>query len=82
MTTHPFAIYLRPTAIAAVLFRHHLCQEGFASEIGVSRQHWSSLFNRRRALSPKVRRALLANPRLAGVPEAELFEVVALPAAA
>ena len=82
MTTHPFAVYLRPAAIAAVLFRCHLCQEGFASEIGVSRQYWSSLFNRRRSLSPKVRRALLANPRLAGVAEAELFEVIALPGAA
>ena len=47
------------------------------NQVALSRQHWSSLYNGRRPLSPKVRRALLANPRLAGIAEGELFEVVA-----
>ena len=82
MTTHPFLVYLRPAAVRAVLFRDHICQEGFAFELGLSRQHWSTLYNRRRSLTAKVRRALLANPRLTGIPEAELFEVVPIPLAA
>ncbi len=76
MTIHAYRFFLRADRIAAVIFQHHLSQDGFASEIGVSRQHWSLLFNRRRPLSAKVCRALLANPRLAGIPESELFEVL------
>ena len=76
MTTYPFRFFLVPDRIAAVIFQHHLSQDGFASEIGVSRQHWSLIFHRRRPLSARVCRALLANPRLNGIPEAELFEVV------
>ena len=82
MTTHPFLVYLRPATVRAVLFRDHLCQEGFAFELGLSRQHWSTLYNRRRSLTAKVRRALLANPRLVGIAETELFEVVPIPIAA
>jgi hypothetical protein len=77
MTVHPLRYFLRRVRVGAVFDQHHLSHEGFASEVGVSRQHWSSLYNGRRPLSPKVRRALLANPRLAGIPEGELFEVVA-----
>ena len=82
MTTHPFLVYLRPAPVRAALFRDHLCQEGCASELGLSRQHWSTLYNRRRSLTAKVRRALLANARLAGIAETELFEVVPIPIAA
>ena len=82
MTIPPFRFYLRPGRIAAVICLHHLSQDAFASEIGVCRQHWSLLFNRRRPLSAKVCRALLANPRLAGIPEAELFEVIPVRGAA
>ncbi len=82
MTTHLSLVYLRPAPVRAVLFRDHLCQEGFASELGLSRQHWSTLYNRRRSLTAKVRRALLANARLAGIAETELFEVVPIPIAA
>ena len=82
MSTPPFRFFLRPDRIAAVICLHHLSQDGFASEIGVCRQHWSLLFNRRRPLSAKVCRALLANPRLAGIPEAELFEVLPAQSAA
>ena len=75
MTARPFRYLLRTARVAAIIAQHHLCHEGFADEIGVCRQHWSGIFNRRRTLSPTVRRALLGNPRLAGIPEAELFEV-------
>ena len=77
MTARPLRFLLRPERIGAAIDQHHLSHDAFAAEIGVSRQHWSSLYNRHRALSPKVRWSILANTRLAGIPEAELFEVVA-----
>lgn len=77
MTAHPLRYFLRTERVGAAIDQHHLSHEGFAAELGVSRQHWSTLYNGRRPVSPKLRRALLASPRLAGVAEAELFEVVA-----
>ncbi|MBM4367916.1 MAG: helix-turn-helix domain-containing protein [Deltaproteobacteria bacterium] len=77
MTAHPLRYFLRTEHVGALIDRHHLSHEAFAVELGVSRQHWSTLYNGRRPVSPKLRRALLASPRLAGVAEAELFEVVA-----
>jgi hypothetical protein len=78
MPRRPLDYRLRPERIALVLDRHHLCHEGFAQELGLSRQYWSMLFNRRRPLSPRIRARLLANPRLAGIPEGELWEIQAL----
>ena len=77
MTAHPLRYFLRRDRVGALIDQHHLSHEGFAAELGVSRQHWSILYNGRRPVSPKLRRALLASPRLVGVAEAELFEVVA-----
>lgn len=67
---------LKPDAIAATIRRHHLCQEGFAQTIGLSRSHWSQVFNRRKPASPRIRRMLLNCPLLQGVPEQDLWEEV------
>lgn len=37
----------------------HLTHTEFATMLGVSREYWSQIVNARRALTPKVRRALL-----------------------
>ena len=59
---------------------HHLSQSEVADHIGIGRAYWSQLVNRRRALSPAVRRRMLASELFVGVPEAELWERVALAA--
>ena len=68
--------YLRKTRIVAAIDASHLCQAGFAEEIGLSRSHWSQVLNRHRAATPRVRRALLGHPVLQGIPEDELWDVV------
>ena len=75
MPQRPLDYRLRPERIALVLDQHHLWHEGIAKELGLSRQYWSLLFNRRRPVSPRIRARLLANPRLEGIPESELWEV-------
>lgn len=81
MTASRPVAFLRTEAVRFAIFRHHLSHEEFAAELGLSRQHWSVLYNRRRPLTARVRRALVASPRLVGVAEDELFDVVAVPAA-
>ena len=68
--------YLRKTRIVAAIDASHLCQAGFAEEIGLSRSHWSQVLNRHRAATPRIRRALLGHPVLQGIPEDELWDVV------
>lgn len=68
--------YLRKTRIVAAIDASHLCQAGFAEEIGLSRSHWSQVLNGHRAATPRVRRALLGHPVLADIPEDELWDVV------
>ncbi len=75
MTRRPLDYRLRKERIALVLDRNHLCHEGFAQELGISRQYWSMLFNGRRSVTPRLRARLLANPRMAGIPESELWDV-------
>ena len=75
MTRRPLDFRIRKEHIALVLDRHHLCHEGFAQELGISRQYWSMLFNGRRHVTPRIRARLLANPRLAEIPESELWDV-------
>ncbi len=60
--------------------RHHLAQSEIAEKLGIARAYWSQLVNRRRALSPSIRRRILACDLFAGVPESELWERVAIPA--
>ena len=76
MPSRPLTFLLRREHIALILDQHHLCHEGFARELGLSRQYWSMLFNGKRPLSPPVRARILACPRLAGIPESELWDVV------
>lgn len=68
--------YLRKDRIVAAIDASHLCQAGFAEEIGLSRSHWSQVLNRHRAATPRVRRALLRHAVLRGIPEDELWDVV------
>lgn len=75
MSVRPLDYRLRRDAIAVVLDRAHLCHEGFASELGLSRPYWSALFNGHRGLSPAVRARLIACPRLAGLAELDLWDV-------
>ena len=59
--------------------RHHLTQSEIADKLGIARAYWSQLVNRRRALSPSIRRRILACDLFADIPEAELWERVAPP---
>ena len=76
MAARPLCFLLRTDRIAVVLDTHHLYHEDFARELGVSRQYWSALFNRQRHLTPMIRRRLLQNERLLGIPEEELWDVI------
>lgn len=76
MPPRPLDYRIRPQRVALALDQQHICHEGFAQELGLSRQYWSLLFNRRRSLTPRLRTLLLASPRLAGIPEDELWDVV------
>jgi hypothetical protein len=76
MPVRPLDYRIRPSRVALALDQHHLCHEGFAQELGLSRQYWSLLFNRRRPLTPRVRALLLKSPRLRGIPESELWDIV------
>ncbi|TVQ88492.1 MAG: hypothetical protein EA397_17000 [Deltaproteobacteria bacterium] len=67
---------LKKKIISDVVNRHHLSQAGFASELGLTRSHWSKVLNRRLSASPRVRRALLDHPALSGLREEELWDIV------
>ncbi len=69
--------WLEAGHVLARLEERHLRQFEFADGLGLSRSTWSGLVNRRRPLSPRVRRALLASPVLAGMAEHELWRRVA-----
>lgn len=68
--------YLRPDTIQDVLDRQHLSHIRFATHLGLSRSYWSQVFNRRRALSPDLRRDLLSSRYLKGIAEDRLWETV------
>lgn len=71
---------LHASRIRDLADRHHLAQSEIAEKLGIARAYWSQLVNRRRALSPPIRRRILACDLFAGVPESELWERVAIPA--
>lgn len=75
--THRY--YLKRDRIVAAIDASHLCQAGFAAELGLSRSHWSQILNRRHAVTPRVRRALLGHAVLRGIPEDELWDLVTDP---
>lgn len=68
--------YLKKEPIVAAIDATHLCQAGFAADLGLSRSHWSQVLNRHRAATPRIRRALVNHPVLRDLPEDELWDVV------
>lgn len=68
--------YLRADTVQDALDRHHLSHLRFADHLGLSRSYWSQVFNRRRPLSPDVRRDLLGSRYLRGIAETALWDVV------
>lgn len=58
---------LKTSHICRLLDERNVNHGEFASGIGVSRNHWSILLNRKRHLTPRVRRALLE--ALGGAPD-------------
>jgi transcriptional regulator with XRE-family HTH domain len=67
--------WLRSDTLQDVLDREHLSHLRFADHIGLSRSYWSQLVNRKRPLSPDVRRDLLASRYLRGIPHEQLWDV-------
>ena len=77
MSNHPAAtsrFWLNAATIVARLEERHLTHADLADALRLSRSYWSQLIHRKRALSPQVRRALLAAPALAGLSEAKLWD--------
>lgn len=77
MNDHPVAssrFWLNAATVVARLEERHLTHADLADALHLSRSYWSQLIHRKRALSPQVRRALLAAPALAGLSEAELWD--------
>ena len=70
--------YLCTAWFQVFLEQKHLRHRDFARRLGLSRAYWSQIFNRRRHLSPALRRRLLRMPLLRGVDEAELWEEVSM----
>ncbi len=66
---------LRRDAIVARIEAAHLTHHDFADQLGVSRCHFSQVLNGHRHATPRVRRALLDHPALAGVDEDELWTI-------
>jgi hypothetical protein len=75
MATRTFL--LNTEVIRDLLDRQHRSHWGFADDLEISRSYWSQLFNRRRHLTPELRRRLLdhALVRQAGLSEGELWTV-------
>lgn len=72
VTTSRF--WLNAATVVARLEEHHLSHADFADTLGLSRSYWSQLVHRKRALSPQVRRALLAAPALSGLAEGQIWD--------
>lgn len=68
--------YLKKDRIIAAIDARHLCQAGFAADLGLSRSHWSQVLNGHRSATPRVRRALVNHPVLRDLAEDELWDVV------
>ncbi len=66
--------WLNAATVVARLEERHLTHADLADALRLSRSYWSQLVHRKRALSPQVRRALLAAPALAGLSETELWD--------
>jgi transcriptional regulator with XRE-family HTH domain len=69
----PRAFRLRGNRVRALLGRRNLTLTEGAERLGVSRSYFSQLLAGRRALSPKVRRRLLANAPFSELSADELW---------
>lgn len=78
----PRRFLLHASRVRDLADRHHLAQSEIAEKLGIGRAYWSQLLNGRRALSPSIRRRILACDLFVGVPESELWERVDAPAPA
>ena len=66
--------WLNADTVSSRLEERNLNHGDLADELGLSRSYWSQLLHRKRALSPQVRRWLLASPTLAGLAATDLWE--------
>lgn len=64
---------LRADVVEALLGRRHMTATEGAAALGVSRSYFSQLLAGKRALSPKVRRRLLANAPFSEIPSHDLW---------
>lgn len=77
MTIENDYVYVaRSEVLKKVLFDRSWCQEGAADELGVSRTYFNLLVNRRRPLTPQMRRRFLQSDIFGGVAEDQLWERV------
>ncbi|MDP2311268.1 MAG: helix-turn-helix transcriptional regulator [Pseudomonadota bacterium] len=76
----PRRFLLRADHVRDLVDARHLTHAQVAERIGLARSYWSQLINRKRGLSPSIRRRILACDLFFGVPETELWERVALAA--
>ena len=72
----PRRFFLHADSVRDPIDAHHLTHADVAGRLGIARSYWSQLVNRKRALSPAIRRTILACDLFAGVPENELWERV------
>ena len=77
-----FGVELLVAKVSERLEEKHLNHSEFADKLGISRSYWSQLFNRKRALTPQLRRWLLAAPPLEGLSESQLWERIPIESAA
>ena len=73
LITPPSGYLLRGNRVRALLGRRNMTLTEGAEKLGVSRSYFSQLLAGRRALSPKVRRRLLANPPFSELPAEDLW---------
>ena len=66
--------WLQADVVRERLEQRHLTHSDFADTLGLSRSYWSQIYNRKRDLTPQVRRWLLAAPPLQGLAESQLWE--------
>ena len=75
----PRRFFLRADYVRDLIAARHLTHAEVAERLGIARSYWSQLVNRKRGLSPSIRRGILACDLFVDVPESELWERVAPP---
>lgn len=66
---------LRPEVVRELVDRAHFTIGEFAAELAISKGYWDSLASGRAPVPPRLRRALLAHPALAGIDPSTLWDV-------